>query len=145
MRGVVQNRYHITGNMEKIIGNETPWAWFYFNTFINDQVEIKFFFFHLFILVGGWLQHCSGFCHTLIWASHGFTCVPHPDPPSHLPPHPIPLGHASAPVLSTCLIKFFKSMYHNSFMSPPIYPPTHHPVIHPITHPHPAEASPSGV
>ena len=28
---------------------------------------------------------CSGFCHTLIWNSHGFTCVPHPDPPSHLP------------------------------------------------------------
>ena len=22
---------------------------------------------------------------------------PHPDPPSHLPPHPIPLGHPSAP------------------------------------------------
>ena len=28
---------------------------------------------------------CSGFCHTLKWNSHGFTCVPHPDPPSHLP------------------------------------------------------------
>ena len=25
---------------------------------------------------------CSGFCHTLKWNSHGFTCVPHPDPPS---------------------------------------------------------------
>ena len=33
---------------------------------------------------------CSGFCHTLKWNSHGFTCVPHPDPPSHLPLHPIP-------------------------------------------------------
>ena len=38
------------------------------------------------------LQYCSGFCHTLTWTSHGFTCIPHPDPPSHLPPHPIPLG-----------------------------------------------------
>ena len=28
------------------------------------------------------------------------TCVPHPEPPSHLPPHPIPLGHPSAPALS---------------------------------------------
>ena len=28
------------------------------------------------------LQYCSGFCHTLTWISHGFTCVPHPDPPS---------------------------------------------------------------
>ena len=26
---------------------------------------------------------------------HGGTCVPHPEPPSHLPPHPIPLGHPS--------------------------------------------------
>ena len=47
------------------------------------------------------LQYCSGFCHTLTWISHGFTCVPHPDPPSHLPPQPIPLGHPSAPALST--------------------------------------------
>ena len=35
------------------------------------------------------LQYCSGFCHTLTRISNGFTCVPHPDPPSHLPPHPI--------------------------------------------------------
>ena len=27
------------------------------------------------------LQYCSGFCHTLTWISHGFTCIPHPDPP----------------------------------------------------------------
>ena len=32
------------------------------------------------------LQCCSGFCLTLTWISHGFTCVPHPDPPS--PSHP---------------------------------------------------------
>ena len=50
------------------------------------------------------LQYCSGFCHTLAWISHGFTCVPHPDPPSHLPLHPIPLGLPSAPALSTCLM-----------------------------------------
>ena len=47
------------------------------------------------------LKYCSGFCHTLIWISHGFTCAPHPEPPSHLPPHPIPLDHPSAPALST--------------------------------------------
>ena len=23
------------------------------------------------------LQYCSGFCHTLTWISHGFTCIPH--------------------------------------------------------------------
>ena len=50
------------------------------------------------------LQYCSGFCHTLTWISHGFTCVPHPDPPTHLPLHPIPLGLPSAPGPSTCLM-----------------------------------------
>ena len=73
---------------------------------------ILFFFFHFifffaFIFIS-WrlitLQYCSGFCHTLTWISHGFTCVPHPDLTSHLPPHPIPLGLPSAPVLSTCLM-----------------------------------------
>ena len=50
------------------------------------------------------LQYCSGFCHTLTRISHSFTCIPHPDPPSHLPLHPIPLGLPSAPGLSTCLL-----------------------------------------
>ena len=49
------------------------------------------------------LQYCSGFCHTLTWISHGFTCIPHPDPPSHLPLYPVPLGLPSAPGPSTCL------------------------------------------
>ena len=47
---------------------------------------------------------CSGFCHTLKWNSHGFTCVPHPYPPSHLPLHPLPLGFPSAPGPSACLM-----------------------------------------
>ena len=50
------------------------------------------------------LQYYSGFCHTLTWISHGFTCVPHPNPPSRLPPYPIPLGLPSAPGPSTCLM-----------------------------------------
>ena len=41
------------------------------------------------------------FCHTLTWISHGCTCVPQPEPPSHFPPHPIPQGHPGAPTLST--------------------------------------------
>ena len=40
------------------------------------------------------------FCHTLTWICHRCTCGPHPEPSSHLPPHPIPLGHPSAPALS---------------------------------------------
>ena len=31
----------------------------------------------------------------------GVHVFPHPEPPSHLPPHPIPLGHPSAPAPST--------------------------------------------
>ena len=58
--------------------------------------ELKFFFLILFI--------CSEFCHTLKWNSHEFTCVPHPDPPSHLPLHPFPLGLPSAPGPSACLM-----------------------------------------
>ena len=50
------------------------------------------------------LQYCSGFCHTLTWISHGFTCIPHPDPPSHLPLHPIPLSLPNAPGPSTCIM-----------------------------------------
>ena len=62
------------------------------------------FFFNVFIYFN-WrlisLQYCSGFCRTLTWISHGCTCAPHSERPSHLPPHPIPLGHPSAPALST--------------------------------------------
>ena len=46
-------------------------------------------FFLIFIFIS-WrlitLQYCSVFCCT--WISHGFTCVPHPGPPSHFPPLP---------------------------------------------------------
>ena len=41
------------------------------------------------------LQYCSGCCHTFMC-----TCVPHPESLSHLPPHPTPQGHLSAPALS---------------------------------------------
>ena len=45
------------------------------------------------------LQYCSGFRHTLTWISHGFTCVPHPEPP--LPPpspsHPSGLSQCTSP------------------------------------------------
>ena len=34
------------------------------------------------------LQYCSGFCHTLTWISHEWTCVPHPERPFHLPSIP---------------------------------------------------------
>ena len=76
---------------------------------VNQPICFSAFFFFPFPFIFiSWrlitLQYCSGFCHTLMWISHGFTCVPHPEPPYHLPPHPIPLGHPSAPAPSTCLM-----------------------------------------
>ena len=65
-------------------------------------VGYLFFFFISWRLIT--LQYWGEFCHILKRTSHGFTCVPHPDPPSHLPLHPIPLGLPSAPGLSTCLV-----------------------------------------
>ena len=56
--------------------------------------------FYLFILLF-YFTILYWFCHTLTWTCHGCKCVPHPEPPSHHPPHPIPQGHLSAPVLST--------------------------------------------
>ena len=56
-----------------------------------------FFFFFSFIFISWRLitsQHCSGFCHTLTWTSHGFTCIPHPDPP--LPPPSLPDSSGSS-------------------------------------------------
>ena len=44
----------------------------------NESPDYSLFFYFAFFFF------CSEFCHTLKWNSHGFTCVPHPDPPSHL-------------------------------------------------------------
>ena len=40
------------------------------------------------------------FCQTPKWIRHRYTCVPHPEPSSLLPPHSIPLGRPSAPAPS---------------------------------------------
>ena len=40
------------------------------------------------------------FCHASTWIRRGCTWVPNSEPPSHLPPHTISLGHRSAPAPS---------------------------------------------
>ena len=40
------------------------------------------------------------FCHISKWIHHRYTCVPHLEPSSHLPPHTIPLGPPSVPAPS---------------------------------------------
>ena len=58
-------------------------------------IFLNFYLFFFYFTILYW------FCHTSTWIRHGCTCVPHPEPPSHLPPRTIPLGHPSAPALST--------------------------------------------
>ena len=58
-------------------------------------------FFKKFIYLLFYFTILYWFCQILTWICHGCTCVPHPEPASHIPPHPIPLGHPSAPALST--------------------------------------------
>ena len=58
------------------------------------------------------LQYCSGFGHTLTWISHGFTCVPHPNPPSRLPLHPIVGSSVSSPY--HCILSAKLSLSHFS-------------------------------
>ena len=67
-------------------------------SFPHIFLPLPLFLFFIFLFI------CSECCHTLKWNSHGFTWVPHPDPPSHLSLHLFPLGFPSAPGPSACLM-----------------------------------------
>ena len=58
------------------------------------------FFFLIFIFTLFYFTILYWFRHTLTWICHGCTWVPNPEPPSHLPPHDISLGHPRAPAPS---------------------------------------------
>ena len=83
------------------------------------------FFFSLFIclfLEANYFTILYWFCHTLTWIRHRCTCVPHPEPPSHLPHHPIPLGHPTTPEHPVSCIKpglVIRFTYDNIHMSMP--------------------------
>ena len=74
------------------------------------QELVRFFIFHvhfyfilflkIFIFTLFYFTILYWFCHTLTWISHRCTCVPKHEPPSHLPPHNISLGHPCAPAPS---------------------------------------------
>ena len=69
--------------------------------YIFIQYDCFFFNLNLFILIGGnYFTILHWFCHTSTWICNRCTHVPNPEPPSHLPPHTIPLGHPSAPAPS---------------------------------------------
>ena len=58
----------------------------------HDWSDFTYIYFYFTILY--W------FCHTSTWICHRYTRVPHPEIPSLLPPHTIPLGRLSAPAPS---------------------------------------------
>ena len=66
----------------------------------NRNRNFLFFFFLIFIFTLFYFTILYWFCHTLTWIHHRCTCVPKHEPPSHLPPHNIPLGHPRAPAPS---------------------------------------------
>ena len=90
--------------------SEDPLLLFFFSATISERKGqnpflLFFFQFYLFIfLLYNVVLVLPYIDMNLPWC----TCVPHPEPPSHLPPHPIPLGHPSAPAPST--------LYHASNM-----------------------------
>ena len=70
---------------------------------INKIIFILFFlliYFTLCAFVFVYFTILYWFCHTSTCIRHRCTRVPHLEPPSHLPPYPIPLGHPSAPAPS---------------------------------------------
>ena len=68
--------------------------------FWKTQIVIFFNFFLIFIFTLFYFTILYWFCHTLTWIHHGCTCIPKHEPPSHLPPHNISLGHSHAPAPS---------------------------------------------
>ena len=67
--------------------------------------EDEIFFFPLFIFFLNFILFFNftilyWFCHISKWIHHRYTCVPHPEPSSILPPHTIPLGGPIAPAPS---------------------------------------------
>ena len=65
--------------------------------FSGGGVGASFFFFNWRLIT---LQYCSGFATHWHESAMGVPVSPILNPPSHLPPHPTPLGHPSAPALS---------------------------------------------
>ena len=63
-------------------------------------LEVNFTYFLILLLLLFYFTILYWFCHTSTCIPHGCTSVPHPEPPFHLPPHTIPLGHPSAPAPS---------------------------------------------
>ena len=68
--------------------NVHPTAWNAGEALARVNKLLLFFFLLVYLF---YFTTLYWFCHTLTWICHGCTRVPHPEPPSQIPPHPIPL------------------------------------------------------
>ena len=73
------------------------WYIFLFFTLLGDFTFLCFYFY--FILFFNFTI-LYWFCHISKWIHHRYTCVPHTEPSSLLPPRTIPLGRPTAPAPS---------------------------------------------
>ena len=89
----VLNSSFLTSNYFVPVNKVPNWMW-------------ALFFYLYFILIFSFII-LYWFCHISTWICHSYTHVPHPEPSSLLPPHPIPLGHprAPAPSIQYCALK----------------------------------------
>ena len=71
-----------------------------YNMLLLEWACVFFVFFLILIFTLFYFTILYWFCHTLTWIHHGCTCDPKHEPPSHLPPHNISLGHLRAPAPS---------------------------------------------
>ena len=69
-------------------------------SFTRKYTRTNWLFFFFFLIIFFYFTILYWFGHISTCIRHGCTRVPHPEPPSHLPPHTIPLGHPSAPAPS---------------------------------------------
>ena len=101
---------------------------------LSNYLVFHLFFFFSFFILFFYFTILYWFYHTLTWIHHRCTWVPNPEPPSHLPPHIISLGHPSAPAPSilypvSCIeprlmIRFLHDSIHVSMPFSLIIPPS---------------------
>ena len=66
----------------------------------SNETYLKYIYIYIFLILFLNFTILYWFCQISKWIRHRYTCVPHPEPSSLLPPCSIPLGRRSAPAPS---------------------------------------------